>query len=84
MGTWVDVTPNDWFYNEVMEASGIYLEDGSPMISGIEYGRFMTDAPICMKNRVVRRGKRNLLFEENHTNSSESIICLCRWSTDCV
>ncbi|OKP93669.1 hypothetical protein [Paenibacillus sp. P32E] len=64
MTTWVDVTPNDWFYNEVMEASGIDLEDGNPMISGIEYGMFMADAPYLYEEQSGSEGKKQFTLSK--------------------
>lgn len=45
MAKWVDISPSDWFYDEVIEASNIHLEDGSPFVVGISYGTFQSGAP---------------------------------------
>ncbi|WP_145052830.1 hypothetical protein [Paenibacillus xylanexedens] len=55
--SWVDVTPSDWFYNEVTEASNIMLEDGEPFISGIGYGAFLNGAPYVYEEQEGVKGK---------------------------
>lgn len=50
---WVDVQPSNWFYNEIMEASRIELEDGNPFIAGIPYNTYITGAPYIMEEFIA-------------------------------
>lgn len=47
--SWVDVQPSNWFYNEIMEASRLDLEDGRPFIAGVPYNVYMTGSPYIME-----------------------------------
>ncbi|NGQ95318.1 hypothetical protein G3578_09140 [Brevibacillus sp. SYP-B805] len=40
---WVDIHAGQWFYNEIMEATNYYLEDGEPLVAGMTYDKF--DSP---------------------------------------
>lgn len=59
---WVDVKPTDWFYNEIMEASRIKLEDGSPFIQGIPYGVFKNGSPYIYEEHIGVTGKKKFLL----------------------
>ncbi|WMT39290.1 hypothetical protein RE628_17715 [Paenibacillus sp. D2_2] len=45
MRKWVDVNEGDWFYNDVMEATSMYLEDGEAFVAGINYNQFESGKP---------------------------------------
>lgn len=45
MNKWIDILPGSWYFNEVIEASNIFLEDGEPFIQGIPYNVFDENAP---------------------------------------
>lgn len=49
MSRWIDILPNKWYYNEMVEAGNIYLEDGDPLIEGIPYNVFEPEAPYIYK-----------------------------------
>lgn len=52
MRNWVDVKEGDWFYNEILEASSIILEDGSSFIAGIPYSVFEVGSPYIYEEFV--------------------------------
>lgn len=54
---WVDVNEKDWFFNEVMEASNIFLEDGTPLITSMTYNDYYTDAPYLYEEQKGVKGK---------------------------
>lgn len=64
MTSWVDVTPDDWFYNEVTEASNILMEDGEPFIAGIGYGSFLEGAPYVYDEQEGAKGKRKFTIKQ--------------------
>ena len=45
MSRWIDILPSSWYYNEMVEAGDIYLEDGEPFLVGMPYNVFETGAP---------------------------------------
>lgn len=49
MRKWVDVNEGDWFYNDVMEATNMYLEDGEPFVMGINYNQFESGKPFLFE-----------------------------------
>lgn len=57
MRSWVDVRAGDWFYNEVMEATNMILEDGSNFVNGIYYNRFEEGAPYVYEEHSGETGK---------------------------
>lgn len=61
---WVDVNEGDWFYNDVMEATNMVLEDGEVFVAGINYNKFEEGKPLYMKKSKGKRGKPHL-------------VCLC-------
>lgn len=54
---WIDVRETDWFYDEVMEASRIYLEDGQPFVQGIPYNVFKDGSPYLYEEFVAVKGQ---------------------------
>lgn len=54
---WVDVKPSDWYYNEVMEASRLQLEDGKPFVASIPYNLFDPNAPYVFKEFITTAGQ---------------------------
>ena len=58
MKSFVDVTEKDWFYNEVMEATNLYLEGGEAFISGIPYSTFKPDAPYLYEEHTGEQNKK--------------------------
>lgn len=55
---WVDVNEGDWFYQEIMEASRIELEDGKPFVSGIPYNAFKAGAPYIYEEHIATEGQK--------------------------
>jgi hypothetical protein len=55
---WVDVNEGDWFFSEIMEASSILLEDGHPLIAGVSYNGFLSDAPFLYEEQTGVKGKK--------------------------
>ncbi|WP_426455283.1 hypothetical protein ACP26L_36350 (plasmid) [Paenibacillus sp. S-38] len=55
---WADVTENDWFFSEVMEAANYLLEDGEPMVTGIPYAVFEQDAPYLYEEKEGIEGQK--------------------------
>ncbi|MED2002417.1 hypothetical protein P4V86_03465 [Brevibacillus laterosporus] len=49
MRKWVDVNEGDWFYNDIMEATNLYLEDGEPLVAGINYNQFAEGKPFLFE-----------------------------------
>lgn len=64
MSLWIDVKEHDWFYNEVMEASSIVLEDGRPLIEGIGYRLFKDGAPYIYEEHVAQTGQTEFTLEK--------------------
>lgn len=61
MNRWVDVKPGDWFYNDVLEASNLVLDDDSFWITGMTYSAF-------------EDGKPYLYYEADCTSAQTSFI----------
>jgi hypothetical protein len=57
MSRWVDVSESEWFFNEIMEASNIVLEDGEPLVTGIPYSSFIDGAPYLYEEQKGATGK---------------------------
>lgn len=72
MPTWVDVVEGDWFYNEVVEASNIYLEDGKPLIEGIPYNVFQDGAPYIYEEHIGSTGKKIFSLSQNITPTADN------------
>ncbi|MEK5060931.1 MULTISPECIES: hypothetical protein [unclassified Paenibacillus] len=49
MRKWVDVNEGDWFYNDVMEATNMYLEDGNAFVDGMTYNQFESGKPFIFE-----------------------------------
>lgn len=58
MLNWIDVNEGDWFYDEIVEASRIELEDGEPFIKGIPYTEFEIGAPFIYEEKVAGAGQK--------------------------
>lgn len=65
--SWIDVQPSNWFYNEVMEASRIELEDGQPFIAGIPYNIFMQGSPYIMEEFTAQSGQMDYTLKNATT-----------------
>jgi hypothetical protein len=53
MRSFIDVTPSDWFFEDVSEAANTYLEDGEPLITSIPYSTFQDGAPYLYEEHVA-------------------------------
>ena len=45
MNRWLDVSPSSWYYNAVIEASNLILQDGDRWIAGMTYSEFEPGFP---------------------------------------
>ena len=60
MRKWVDVNEGDWFYNDVMEATNMVLEDGEVFVAGINYNKFKEENLLSTKRSKAHRDKPHL------------------------
>lgn len=63
MSKWIDVTPEKWYYNEMVEASNIYLEDGEPLITGIPYNVFEDGSPYIYREIKATGGQTSFQLD---------------------
>lgn len=54
---WVDVNEGDWFYNDVMEATNMVLEDGEVFVAGINYNKFEEGKPFVYEEIKGKAGQ---------------------------
>lgn len=64
MSKFIDVTPDKWYYNEIVEASNIILEDGEPLIRGIPYNVFQDGKPYIYKEFKAVAGQKEFELDE--------------------
>ncbi|WP_427052007.1 hypothetical protein [Paenibacillus sp. TC-CSREp1] len=57
MRKWVDVNEGDWFYNDVMEATNMVLEDGEVFVAGINYNKFKEGKPFVYEEIKATSGQ---------------------------
>lgn len=67
---WVDVSPSEWYYNEVMEASNYLLEDGQPLVAGIPYAVFEDGKPYIYEEHKATPGKKVYTISKKITPTS--------------
>ncbi|MFF2480274.1 hypothetical protein [Paenibacillus sp. NPDC058071] len=73
MTRWVDVNEDDWFFNEVTEASNIILEDGEPFVSSIVYNVFKANAPyIYEEQKVGSTGKKTFTLQKKAAPTNDN------------
>ena len=72
MSRFLDVTSNKWYYNEIVEASNIILEDGEPLIVGIPYNVFMEGKPYIYQEFKATAGQKEFMLNKAITPSSDN------------
>lgn len=72
MSNFIDVTPNKWYYNEIIEASGIILEDEKPLIEGIPYNVFEEGKPYIYKEFRATAGQKEFTLDKEITPSNDN------------
>lgn len=64
MGRWIDNLPNKWYYNEMVEAGDIYLEDGEPFVAGMPYNVFEPNAPFIYVEVKALAGQHTFTIDK--------------------
>ena len=72
MGKFIDVTPDKWYYNEIVEASDTTLEDDEPLIVGIPYNIFEDGKPFVYKEFKASAGQKEFLLNEKVVPSKDN------------
>lgn len=72
MSRFLDVTSNRWYYNEIVEASNIILEDGKPLIEGIPYNVFESGKPFIYKEFKATAGQKEFVLDKAITPTSDN------------
>lgn len=72
MSRFLDVTSNKWYYNEIVEASNILLEDGKPLIEGIPYNVFEEGKPYIYREFKATAGQKEFTLNKEVTPSNDS------------
>lgn len=67
MRKWVDVNEGDWFYNDIMEATNMYLEDGEPFVAGINYNQFEDGKPFVFEEVKAVSNQSKFTITKNIT-----------------
>ena len=72
MSRFLDVTSNKWYYNEMVEASNIMLEDGEPLIKGIPYNTFEEGKPYIYKEFKATAGQKEFVLDKAITPTNNN------------
>ena len=72
MSRFLDVTSNKWYYNEIVEASNILLEDGKPLIEGIPYNVFESEKPYVYQEFKATAGQTEFTLNKAITPSPDN------------
>jgi len=72
MSRFLDVTSDKWYYNEIVEASNIILEDGDPLIVGIPYNVFQEGKPYIYQEFKATAGQKEFLLNKAITPSNDN------------
>ncbi|GEM_PF-3344452 len=72
MSRFLDVTSNKWYYNEIVEASNIILEDGEPLIVGIPYNVFEPTKPYIYQEFKATAGQKEFTLNKAITPTNDN------------
>lgn len=72
MQRWVDVNERDWFFNEIMEASSIVLEDGKPFVESLGYNAYEEGKPYIYEEQDGVEGKTTFTLSLKITPTGEN------------
>lgn len=72
MTRFLDVTLNKWYYNEIMEAANIILEDGKPLIEGIPYNIFEENKPYIYQEFKATAGQTEFILDKAITPTADN------------
>lgn len=72
VNNFIDVTPNKWYYNEIMEAANIMMEDGKPLIVGIPYNVFEAGKPYVYKEFKATAGQKEFTINKTIKPSNDN------------
>lgn len=72
MYSWIDVTPDDWFYNEVMEATNYVMENGERFVQGITYNVFKDGAPYVYEEMKAVKGQTSYTINKYFVPSPDN------------
>jgi len=72
MSRFLDVIPSKWYYNEIVEASNILLEDGRLLIVGIPYNVFEPGKPYIYQEFKATAGQKEFVLDKAITPTNDN------------